>query len=1029
MLNSKSKVMERKLYFLFVISLLVLSKLINAQAPEIVWADCYGGTGDEIIYSIIPVSDGYILGGKTNSTNGDISGNNGSEDIWIVKIDNDGDTIWTQAYGGSGEEVTYSLLKTTGDSFIIAGTSSSSDGDVFGNHGLSDFWIINCDENGDTLWTRCYGGSNDDFARDIVQTSDDGYIITGYSKSNDGDVPSNNSNYDYWILKIDEDGDIIWSENYGGTDIDFGMACEQITGGNLLVSGSSRSSDIDVFGNHGNFDFWVLCLDNTSGDTIWTKSYGGSSSEFAQAALYASDGSYYVSGHTYSNNGDVSGFHGGKDYWVIKLNTNGDTIWTKALGGTDNDWEAKINACNDNNMILTGHSNSTDGDVHGNHGLEDFWLLKLDNNGDTIWTKSIGGTESDKSFSFLQDANGSYVAAGFTDSNDGDVSGNHGGKDFWAVKLDSFYLSISPEEKEVSFAKDTLHIKISANTSWTVSDTSDWITVEPSSGEGYDTIVITFERNNTDTTRSSIIEFSINGVVSSEFDINQLSEVDWTKCYSGTFAYADYCFDGGFIQAGIKNNDVYIVKTDSVGDTLWTKTYGGSSEDFAESIKQTSDSGYIVAANTYSNDGDVFGQHGNQDYWILKLDNNGDTIWTKCLGGTTKDYAYDIIQSHTGDYVVTGYRRVNNGSYDFWTVKLDSNSNIVWNVYNGNPKHPYEDDYPREYAHSIDNTNDSAFIIAGRGAYSLWGRDPIYVVKIDNNGSTNWTNLLHEPLRGFDSWDPAVITIKTSFEDGYFICGIDAAQSAENYYLLKLDHYGDKVWTKTYGGSEDDQAYDILKTIDRKYIISGHSNSYGNKIWSVKINESGDTLWTKSFENLTGPLNTLQTTDLKLFIGGINCSALFNDLPYIYSSPSHLNIDSLASQYQLITSSTTRWYASTNADWLILSDTSDNGYDTIMVNSNTNTTNSTRFGEITFRGFDVDSFIVTVLQLGNHYTPVWDDNPYQPMNLIINNALLDHLPLQYGNQIGVFCSDGSGGYICVGRGTVTIKESTSNPLK
>src|SRR5690606_36383484 len=168
-----------------------------------------------------------------------------------------------------------------------------------------------------------------------------------------------------------------------------------------ILTGSSESNDGDVSGNHGNFDCWIVRLDNI-GNIQWQKSLGGSQEDSSGQIQQTFDGGYIMVGYSRSNNGDVSGNHGHYDYWVVKLDMSGNIQWQKSLGGSGVDMAHSIQQTIDGGYIVAGLSQSNDGDVTGNHGGADYWIVKLDDNGNIDWQKSFGGTGSDNAYSIRQ---------------------------------------------------------------------------------------------------------------------------------------------------------------------------------------------------------------------------------------------------------------------------------------------------------------------------------------------------------------------------------------------------------------------------------------------------------------------------------------------------------------------------------------------------------------------------------------------------------------------------------------------------
>jgi hypothetical protein len=455
---------------LFTTFLIILSVSFAFSQPTIEWQKCLGG----FVSSIQPTSDGGCIGaGSSSSFSDDSIGNHGSYDFWVVKLNSLGIIEWQKSLGGSGSESAFSIQQTSDGGYIVAGSSNSNDGDVSGNHGDYDSWVVKLNSIGIIEWQKSLGGSNYDDANSIQQTNDGGYIVAGYSNSNDGDVSVNYGGEDYWVVKLSNIGNIDWQKSYGGTDEGYPFSNQQITDeafsiqvtndGGYIVAGSSLSSDVDVSGNHGEEDYWIVKLNNT-GIMEWQKSLGGTDTDGAFSIQQTNDGGYIVAGYTYSNDGDVSGNHGISDCWVVKLSSIGTIDWQKTYGGARGDFANSIELTNDGGYILAGYSNSNDGDVSGNHGDVDYWVLKITSLGSIEWQKSLGGSTFDAATSIYQTNDGGYIVTGGADSNDGDVVCNDLGGGGWLVKLTNSQLSIENSQPDFfsvfpNPAQNTINIK------------------------------------------------------------------------------------------------------------------------------------------------------------------------------------------------------------------------------------------------------------------------------------------------------------------------------------------------------------------------------------------------------------------------------------------------------------------------------------------------------------------------------------------------------------------------------------------
>ncbi len=226
-------------------------------------------------------------------------------------------------------------------------------------------------------WQKSLGGSNDDIAQAVKQTADGGYIMVGEAFSNDGDVVGNNGNVDFWVVKLSSTGELEWQKPLGGTGLDVGEDIIQIADGGYIVAGYIGSHNTgDVTGHLGGFDFWIAKLSNT-GELLWQKALGGSNEDWGRSVVQTSDGNYMIAGATTSSNGDVIGNDGGADYWIVKVNDLGEILWQKTFGGTQAELGFSMQQTSDDGYIMAGYAWSNNGDVSGVHGYNDFWIVKL----------------------------------------------------------------------------------------------------------------------------------------------------------------------------------------------------------------------------------------------------------------------------------------------------------------------------------------------------------------------------------------------------------------------------------------------------------------------------------------------------------------------------------------------------------------------------------------------------------------------------------------------------------------------------
>lgn len=432
--------------------LLYFTSYSYSQAPTIQWQALIGAAFLDEASCIKQTSDGgYILAGWSNSNNGIVTGNHGSFDCWIVKLSSTGLLEWQKSYGGTSADKANSIIQTNDGGYILTGFANSNNGDVIGNHGSYDFWVIKLTSTGIIEWQKTLGGSSLDQAYSIIQTSDGGYVVAGTALSVDGDVTSNHGSHDYWIVKLSLNGIIEWQKSLGGTNSDNGISIIESSNGGYIVAGYSNSNDGNVTGNHGDFDCWVVKL-TVSGIIEWQKSYGGTGNDRARCIYQTADNGYIFCGYTESNNGDVSGNHGSSDFWIIKITAIGNIEWQKTIGGTAVDNSYGIIQTSVGEYVVVGYSQSNNGDVLVNYGSSDALIVKISAIGEIMWQKTIGGTDIELLRSIIKTTGGEYVVAGYSYSNNGNITGNNGGSDYLVAKLNPELLSNNSFTENISLS-------------------------------------------------------------------------------------------------------------------------------------------------------------------------------------------------------------------------------------------------------------------------------------------------------------------------------------------------------------------------------------------------------------------------------------------------------------------------------------------------------------------------------------------------------------------------------------------------
>ena len=413
---------------------------------------------------------------------------------------------------------------------------------------------------GEVEWVKNFGGSGEETAQAITATSDGGYAILGFSNSMDGDIVGKTTAVnDYWLLKLDAAGNLEWNKTYGGSKDDRGQSLAQTKDGGYILTGYAMSDDGDGSNNEGFHDNWILKLD-ASGNIEWEKSFGFSGHDHSYDILQTQDGGFFFIGFLditaaradgYEEKGQFLTRHGVGEFWGTKIDAQGNVQWRKYFGGTNNDRAHAVVQSNDGGFVMAGFSESDDFDISDSKGSYDFWVVKITSTGDLVWERSFGGSGIEISYDIAKTTDNGYVITGNTFSNDSDVSKNNGESDVWLIKL------------------------------------------------------------------------------------------------------ADN------------------------GNLLWEKTFGGTQFDAAQGVHTSMDGGFLIAGNSKSSDMDAVSNMGENDLWLIKTDDNGELIWQQTFGGSDLDYGFDVIENTDKSVLVVGESAskdfanlLNKGMTDLMVIKI-----------------------------------------------------------------------------------------------------------------------------------------------------------------------------------------------------------------------------------------------------------------------------------------------------------------------------------------------------------------------
>lgn len=356
-----------------------------------------------------------------------------------------GEIEWVQNFGGSGEDTAQAIIQTSDGGYAILGFTNSLDGDIKDKDlEVNDYWLVKVDADGNLQWNKTYGGSKDDRGQSLVQTADGGYALTGYAMSDDGDGSVNNGFHDNWIIKLNATGDIEWEKSFGFSGHDHSYDILQTDDGGFFFTGflditSARADGNTEKGNtltsHGVGEFWGTKI-NEIGDLQWRGYFGGTNNDRSHAVVRADDGGFVMAGFSESDDFDISETQGSYDFWMVKVDGNGNMLWERSFGGSGIEISYDISKTNDGGYVIAGNTFSSDGDISNNKGESDFWLIKVNEAGSLVWEQTYGGTQFDAAQAVVQSSDGGFFVVGNSKSSDLDASFNSGENDIWVVKTD-----------------------------------------------------------------------------------------------------------------------------------------------------------------------------------------------------------------------------------------------------------------------------------------------------------------------------------------------------------------------------------------------------------------------------------------------------------------------------------------------------------------------------------------------------------------------------------------------------------------
>ncbi|RDC64883.1 T9SS type A sorting domain-containing protein [Adhaeribacter pallidiroseus] len=740
---------------------------------------------------------------------------------------------WDKTLGGEYSDQLIVVQQTSDGGYILGGDSNSGisgDKTAYSN-GYGSFWVVKLKADGSKEWDKTFIDSNangPEYFATVQQTKDGGYIIgrsqedKSYSCAYEDGVPCI---LDYWLIKLNPDGTTAWDKVYKANGNNLLTTLQQTTDGGYILGGNSNSNQSgDKSEDRRNAcsdapycdkDYWVIKVD-ADGKKEWDKTFGGDKNDELVAIKQTPDGGYILGGNSNSNqSGDKSEASKGKkcqnlygcpsDYWIIKIRANGTKEWDKTIGGESDEALTALQQTPDGGYILGGKNN-------GFQVLNDYRVVRLNAQGKMEWETTIGGSGNDYLSSIQLTPDGGYLLGGSSASDaGGDKSEpSRGSSDFWLVKIKA---NGTKEWDKIFGGDDADHLAVIQNTQ----------------DGGY--ILGGTSNSNQSNDKSEA------GKGQEDYWIVKISEeqlltAQWNRRYGGkstdNFTAMIRTKDGGYLAGGYTNsglsgdktqpgrekNDYWIVKTDKNGQKLWDKRYGGSNHDYLNHVIQTQDGGYLLAGSSLSEkSGDKSaGSRGDRDYWIVKTNAQGNIEWDKTFGGSGYDELKKVAQLSTGQYLLGGYSRSpqsgdksesSQGGTDYWVVKLSYTGTKLWDKRYGGAQD--------EILGSFSVLPDGGLLLGGSSRSGVSG----------------------------DKTQPS--------------------QGGSDFWLVRLDIRGNKIWDKRFGGAGDEELYSMglnqfeseQATYAGDYFVGGTSTSGigGNKtqarqggkdFWLVQLHRNGN---------------------------------------------------------------------------------------------------------------------------------------------------------------------------------------------
>lgn len=742
------------------------------------WIKTFGADELDGANHVLPLADGYLITGFTSSFG------NGGNDLWVIRTDKNRKKVWDKFYGGMHMETGFKSMPTRDGGFIILAQTHSY------GAGSGDIWVLKISDSGTVLWDKTYGNEGFDIGNDICLSNDNGYMIVGTTNS------KKTNSLDAYVIKIDSIGNVLWDQVYGGLSVDGINSISKINDEyGYMLFGHTKSYMLDesrkkkkgifgrmldsIFKKEASSESWLINIDEY-GDRNWHTTYGGKKEDVGKEINSFSDGSFLLSNETQSFG------KGGKDIWLIKIDSNGKIIWESTVGGKTDEYAGSTKLKSDKEIFISGHKlmknkisfRSLLFLKSNNKNNINAFIVKLNYKGKVVWQRDNFEDEK-SSVPFITVLGKSILIAGQKSTiynGNGDAWIALLNKDGEKVWEDSFGGRGADGGNDVLGTSDGGYISVGYTNAYGSGKNDVWI-----------------------------IKTDFNG------------EKQWSRVYGGKLD--DYGWgvtesdDGGYVIAGETfsfgsgQSDIYLLKIDSNGNMKWNTTFGGLAEDVAYSVVNSNDGGFIVAAQTKS-----YGK-GGSDGMIVKFDSKGIKQWNRLFGGKGLDYLKSItVDSLKGYILAGGSRSFNDGDNQGWVLSVNNDGYPRWEKTYG--------DVGEDGFNMITRTKDGGFVAVGSSAsFFSKGMKDVIMIKLDSAGQKLWMNL-------YGGRENDIGNAVNECKDGGFIIAGETTsygKGKSDILLIKTDQLGIEKWKTTVGSVGVDIGNSVQELTKGGYIISGTS--------------------------------------------------------------------------------------------------------------------------------------------------------------------------------------------------------------